>query len=200
MGKLLVVTGFSGGGKDTIIEELLSRKKSFRRLVTCADRPPRPGEVHGIHYYFVSSQELDVMYQGRELVEKPLTYGTSRKATPKKEFHKIIYEDASLIWRIESSLAAHVASGAFFDEQFSHEESSVLKKSTVVIFITADEDTLRKRRRKRDGKNYKEEDYSIRDAQDKDILKKHGEHFKHFIVNEDKKFKAAAESILKLLG
>ena len=59
IGKLLVITGLSGSGKDTIIDEFLSRFPHYRRLVTLTDRNPREGEIEGIHYYFVSPEELD---------------------------------------------------------------------------------------------------------------------------------------------
>jgi len=199
MGKLLVVTGFSGSGKDAIIEEILIRDKSFRRLVTCTDRPPRPGEIHGKHYYFCTSKELSEMYDRHELVEKPLLYGSSRKATPKKEFKKIINEGASLIWRIESSLSAQVASGKFFDEQFSPKDAQTLKKSTTVVFITAPKKTLVSRRKRRDGKNYEPKEFAQRDRQDAAILTKYGRLFSHIVNNEENKLSEATGDIIKLL-
>jgi guanylate kinase len=198
-GKLLVVTGFSGAGKDAIIDTLVEKKTSFRRLITCADRDPRPGEIHGVHYYFVKSGEMDRMHREGELVEKPLLYGTSRKATPKKEFKKIITEGASLIWRIESSLASHVASGKFFEEQFSEDECLILKESTIVTFITADKNDLVLRRRKRDGSKYNPNEFAKRDEQDALILKKYGHHFKNIIENKEGKIEKAVEKIMKLL-
>lgn len=198
-GKLLVVTGFSGAGKDTVIDTLIEKRSSFRRLITCADRDPRPGEVHGVHYYFVTREEMDKMHIRGELVEKPLLYGTSRKATPKKEFKKIISEGASLIWRIESSLASHVASGKFFDEQFTKEESAILKESTIVTFITASDKDLVLRRKKRDKEKYNPKEFSKRDEQDRLILKKHGHHFHHILENKEGQIEKTVEEIIRIL-
>ena len=195
----MVVTGLSGSGKDTVIEKLLEKQTSFRRLVTCADRPPRPGEIHGVHYYFVSANELDRMHKNRELVEAPLTYGTSRKATPKKEFLKIIEDGESLIWRIESSLAAHVASGRFFEEQFNPGERTVLKKSTTIVFLTADKEDLDKRRKARDGKDYNSEDFAKRDKQDEQIMKDFGHLFTNIIENKEGEIEETISKIERLL-
>jgi guanylate kinase len=198
-GRLLVITGFSGAGKDSVIEKLFEKMPEFRRLVTCADRPPRPGEVHGVHYYFVSSEELDIMHKKGELVEAPLLYGTSRKATPKSEFKKIINEKASLVWRIESSLAAFVASGKFFDEQFAPEESAVLKSLTTTVFLTAKRPQLRRRRRLRDGPNYNPREFTKRDSQDELILAKYGKVFKNVIENRENEIEETVTEIAKLL-
>lgn len=198
--KLLVVSGLSGSGKDSVIEELLKRNSSFRRLITCADRAPRPGETHGVHYYFVTPEELDRMHANGELVEKPLLYGTSRKATPKAEFKKIVSGQTSLIWRIESSLAAHVASGKFFEEQFSTQEGSVLKESTTVVFITAKREVILARRKKRDGEKFDLEDFNKRDRQDQLILEKYGHLFKHIIENREGELGNAVDQILKLIA
>lgn len=198
MGKLLVISGVSGAGKDTVIEEVLKRT-SFSRLVTCADRSPRPGEIHGVHYYFVSQEELDLMDENGELVEKPLTYGTSRKATPKKEFRKVILENKNLIWRIESSLAAHVASGKFFEEQFEPQEREILKKSTTIVFITARKEDVIKRRKARDGEKYNPKDFSLRDGQDELILKKYGHLFSNIVENKEGELEKTVDRIVKLL-
>lgn len=199
-GKLLVVTGLSGSGKDSVVDKFLIQKSSFRRLITCADRKPRKGEKHGVHYYFVSEAEMDMMFAQGELVEKPLKYGTSRKATPKKEFRKIIEENAQLVWRIESSLAAQVATGKFFDDQFEAKDGRLLKSLTTVVFITARKEDVEARRRSRDGSKYNPEDYKIRDEQDAEIVRKYGHLFKNTLENSEGELDKTVESVIKLVG
>ncbi len=198
-GKLLVVTGLSGTGKDAVVDQFLVKEKHFRRLITCADRPPRDGEAHGVHYYFVSETEMDKMYAEGRLVEKPLKYGTSRKATPKTEFNKIIESGEHLVWRIEASLASHVASGKFFDEQFAESESLLLKESTTVVFITADKKDVVERRKKRDGDKYNPDEFSERDAQDARVLEEFGHLFKNVIENKEGELEKTVEKISGLL-
>lgn len=198
-GKLLVVSGLSGSGKDAVIDEIL-KKTNFKRLITCADRCAREGEIDGTHYYFVSESVMDEMWTKGELVEKPVTYGTSRKATPKKEFKKIVNENADLIWRIESSLAAHVATGKFFDEQFNLNESKSLKDSTTIVFIIANKEDVVKRRKLRDGAGYNPKDYAERDRQDEEIMKKYGSLFKNIIENKEGELEKTVEQVLRLIG
>lgn len=198
-GKLLVITGLSGSGKDSVIEEFLIKETSFKRLITCADRSPREGEINGVHYYFVSEEKMDEMYVSDELVEKPLRYGTSRKATPKKEFKKITQNGENLIWRIESSLAAHVASGKFFEETFPGPEGQVLKESTTIVFITANKNDVDARRKLRDGKKYDPKDYKKRDEQDEEIMKSFGHLFENIIENKNGELGKTVEKIIDLL-
>lgn len=172
-GLLLVITGPSGTGKDTVANEVLKHSTitdlKLKRLVTCADRPPRPGEVHGVDYYFVSPGKLDEMSIKGELVEKPQPTGTSRKGTPKREFSAIISGEKRL-WRIESYLASKVASGTFFDEQFTPHEAVILKELTKVICITSPKEQIERRRKARDGDSYNPKEYVLRDAQDEPNL------------------------------
>jgi guanylate kinase len=171
-GLLIVITGPSGTGKDAVANELLKHPSSSRlkRLVTCADRPPRPGEIHGIDYFFVTPGELDEMAASGKLVEKPQTTGTSRKGTPKSEFFAILGGEKRL-WRIEPHRALDVATGNFFDEQFDPRQASVFKKITRVICITSPKEQVEGRRKMRDKENYNPEEYKLRDSQDEPSLK-----------------------------
>jgi guanylate kinase len=172
-GMLLVITGPSGTGKDAVAREVLKHPTlvdlKFKRLVTCADRAPRPGEIEGIDYHFVTPKKLDEMSVKGELVEEPKTTGSSRKGTPKNEFKAVLLGEKRL-WRIESSLASKIASGKFFDEQFSPNEAIFLKKVTKVVCINCPKEQLEVRRKNRDGKDYKTEEYELRDTQDKPHL------------------------------
>lgn len=56
---LLVVSGPSGVGKGTVIAELQRRRPDVWLSVSTTTRPPRPGEQHGRHYYFVSREEFE---------------------------------------------------------------------------------------------------------------------------------------------
>ncbi|KKQ25366.1 MAG: Guanylate kinase [Candidatus Woesebacteria bacterium GW2011_GWA1_37_8] len=199
-GQLIVITGLSGSGKDTVIDNLLKRFPEFRRLITCTDRLPRDGEIHGVHYFFVKPKILDLMHKSKELVEVPLKYGTSRKATPKSEFHKVIYDGHKVIWRIDTSLAAKVATHCFFDEQFTKYESRILKTISEVIFITSPKNTLHQRRKARDKESYDPNDYKQRDNQDKSVLVQYKSVFSHVIVNENGKLKQTVDTITEIIG
>lgn len=201
-GMLVVISGQSGAGKDEVFNKILEHteveKLGFTRVVTCADRPARYGEIHGVHYHFVTPEELDIMHVTGQLVEPPLTYGTSRKATPKTELLKVL-EGGMLIWRIDPSLAAQVASGDFFNGLFPEGDCVVLQKVTKVVFITASQNELEERRKKRDRDNYNPLDYQVRDKQDAKVLKEFGHHFETIIENRDGQINETVNTVVKIL-
>lgn len=205
-GRLLVITGNPAAGKDVIVNKLLVNNYveslRYKRLVTYADRPRRPGEVQGVDYHFVTKGKLQQFYEKNLLVETPIKVGVKHyKATSRMEFEKIIYKGERKIWRIDPSRAAEVASGIFFDTQFSTQESSHLKKNSEVVFITADQKTLERRRKLRHGKNYKNviKDYIQRDLYEQKVIEKHGHYFTNVIENPDGDLDRTVNKILSLI-
>ena len=79
---ILIITGPSGVGKNTIIDAL-SKKLDFNFSVSHTTRPKRVSEVNGKDYYFISNEEFQNMINNNELVEfeeyGDFAYGTSRK-------------------------------------------------------------------------------------------------------------------------
>ena len=53
------MTGPSGAGKGTLIRELLARRDDVELAVSATTRPRRPGEIDGVHYYFLTDEEFD---------------------------------------------------------------------------------------------------------------------------------------------
>ena len=58
-GKLFVISGASGVGKSTVLRRVMEKRKDLRFSVSATTRAPRPGEVDGESYYFVSKQEFE---------------------------------------------------------------------------------------------------------------------------------------------
>ena len=56
--KLLVISGSSGVGKGTVIKSLLEKCSNINLSVSCTTRSPRPGEEHGVNYFFLSKEEF----------------------------------------------------------------------------------------------------------------------------------------------
>lgn len=132
-GRLIVITGTSGSGKDSIVDEILQLEeiisKGYRKVVTHATREKREGEIEGYSYYFIDESTIFEMHERGELVEPPTSTGDSYKATSKKELLKVVEEGQNLVWRIDLSRAAEVASGEFFDNMFESELANVLKEN-----------------------------------------------------------------------
>ena len=71
---VIVISGSSGAGKDAVLKRMRAVGYPFHFVVTTTDRPPRPGEVHGQDYYFVSSAEFERMVAAGEMLEYARVY------------------------------------------------------------------------------------------------------------------------------
>ena len=72
---LLVLSGPAGVGKDSVWQHAAPCLESFAKAVTCTTRAPRPGEIEGTHYFFVSDERFDEMIAREELLEWALVHG-----------------------------------------------------------------------------------------------------------------------------
>lgn len=80
---LLVIAGPSGVGKDTVARRLIEHDpEHFYFVVTATTRAPRPGEVNGYDYFFVSNDEFARMIEENELIEYAIVYN-DYKGVPK---------------------------------------------------------------------------------------------------------------------
>ncbi len=87
LGKLIVFTGPSGVGKGTLLRAILEKYPELEISISATTRQPRPGEIDGKHYYFVSRDKFEAMVAAGELLEwaeyAGNYYGTPR--TPVEE-------------------------------------------------------------------------------------------------------------------
>lgn len=95
---LILLSGVSGAGKDTIKKELIKRMENVESLPSYTDRNPREGEVPGTVYNFVTTEEFEEMIKRNEFYEYNIHhehyYGTSRKLMNEKiASGKIIVKD-----------------------------------------------------------------------------------------------------------
>ena len=74
---LVIISGPSGVGKDTIIDAMRERKhdREYVYVVTCTTRAPRQGEIDGVDYHFVSREEFLRMRAARRLLETNEVHG-----------------------------------------------------------------------------------------------------------------------------
>ena len=68
-GSLVVVSGFSGVGKGTVIQSLMEKSDLYALSISATTREARPQETHGIEYFFVSEQRFNEMIRNNELIE-----------------------------------------------------------------------------------------------------------------------------------
>lgn len=83
--RLIVLSGPSGSGKATLLR-YVTKHTDIRRVVTYTTRRPRPGEIDGRDYHFVSKEEFDRMYRDGDLIEAEQVYGDFSYGSPKDIF------------------------------------------------------------------------------------------------------------------
>lgn len=82
--RLTVLAGPTAVGKGTVSADLRARYPQVWLSVSATTRSPRPGEVDGVHYHFVSPDEFDAMEAGGEMLETALVHGRNRYGTPRR--------------------------------------------------------------------------------------------------------------------
>ena len=68
-GKLFIFSGASGVGKSTVLGKVMAARRDLQFSVSATTRPPRPGEEHGVHYYFVTKDQFKEMITAGEFLE-----------------------------------------------------------------------------------------------------------------------------------
>ncbi|MEF2837474.1 MAG: guanylate kinase [Oscillospiraceae bacterium] len=90
-GKLVVISGASGVGKGTVLGIMMNKRHDLKFSVSATTRPPRPNEVHGMHYYFVTKEQFEEMIASGQMLEYSAHaanyYGTPRAQAEEKLRH-----------------------------------------------------------------------------------------------------------------
>lgn len=172
---LVVLTGPSGAGKDSVLDELKklpNRPYSF--VITVTTRPRRPAERDGVDYYFVTKEEFQRLVDAGEMLEHAMVYD-QEKGVPKATVRKLLESGRDALMRTDNQGARYIKSVA---------------PGTVTIFIAPPSDAeLEKRLRSRGGDT--DEQVAIRLGTARKEMAEAGE-FDYTVVNHDL-VEAAAE-------
>ena len=105
-GNLFVISGASGVGKTSVLKLVLQQRGDLQFSVSATSRPPRPGEVDGVNYYFVSRENFQDMIDRDEFVEYDYHmenyYGTLKSEVLKKT------ENGNMILDVEPNGALNI--------------------------------------------------------------------------------------------
>ncbi len=99
-GIIVVVSGFSGAGKGTLMKELIKRYDNYALSISATTRDPRPGEEDGREYFFVTKEEFEKLIAEDGLVEHACYVG-NYYGTPKKFVEEKLEQGKDVILEIE---------------------------------------------------------------------------------------------------
>ena len=105
-GILTVLSGFSGVGKGTVVERM-KQMHPFTLSISCATRKPRPAEVDGVHYHFISQEEFDARVENEYFLEYA-KYTSSSYGTPKQPVLDALERGEDVLLEIEAQGAMQV--------------------------------------------------------------------------------------------
>ena len=178
---LIVVSGPSGAGKDTVVQRMQERGLPFHFVVTATTRLKRPGETHGKDYWFVSAEEFARMIEQNELIEYAIVYG-DYKGIPKAQVREALSSGQDVVMRLDVQGAETVRK---------------LVPDALLIFITTDsEEELVKRLNARDTET--PDSLAIRIATARKELKR-VEAFDYVLVNHDFRLDDAVDTIRAII-
>ncbi|MGB3710885.1 MAG: guanylate kinase [Erythrobacter sp.] len=99
-GLLFILSSPSGAGKTTLSRMLLASDADIKLSVSVTTRPPRPGEVDGVHYHFVSDEKFDAMVEEDDFYEWAHVFGY-RYGTPKGMIRTALKEGQDFLFDID---------------------------------------------------------------------------------------------------
>ena len=179
---LIVISGPSGVGKDTIARGLIDQKPDdFYFVVTATTRPPRTGEVHGVDYYFYSNNEFAQMIEDDELWEYAIVYN-DYKGIPKQHIREALVSGKDVIMRVDVQGAATVR--------------RLIPNATLVFLTTESEDILVRRLIER--KSESSEDLKLRIATARKEIDRIHE-FDYCVVNIENEQEKTVHQILSII-
>ena len=141
---LLVIAGPAGSGKSTLCDRLVRECPEFSRVVTTTTRPPRTGEINGVHYHFFSPAEFRRRIAAGEFLEWAQVHGDHEDrlyGTLKSSVLEPLARGRSLIMSIDVQGVESLRQVAKADEQ--------LQRAMTTIFIVVDRERLISRMRER---------------------------------------------------
>lgn len=179
---LIVLSGPSGVGKDTVLQRMKELELPFHFVVTATSRPKRKGEIEGVDYFFVSADEFVAMIERDELLEHALVYD-EHKGIPRQQVRDAFASGQDVIMRIDVQGAETIRQ---------------LYPGALLIFLsTQNEGELIARLKAR--RTESEEKLQLRIETAREELHK-VELFDYYVVNADDRLDATVDAIQAIIA
>jgi guanylate kinase len=179
---LIVVSGPSGVGKDSVIQALKRRELPMHVVVTSTNRKPRPNEVNGVDYYFISTAQFEEMIRCDELIEHAIVYG-DYKGIPKAQIRDAFATGKDVILRVDVQGAARLR--------------QLFPEAVLIFLMPANMDEWI--RRLEDRHSETEESLRRRITTAKGELE-HLDEFDYVVVNADCRLENAVDEIVSIVS
>ena len=177
----IVISAPSGAGKGTVIPFVIQGLKKASFSVSCTTRSPRPGEEHGVNYFFISREEFLARIERNEMLEFN-EYVGNLYGTPRKETEDKLGQGYDVIFEIEVNGAMNI--------------KKTMPEAVLIMIMPPDYATLENRLR-------------LRGTDADDVIKLRMEQslneieylprYDYFVVNETGKAEEAANKILAII-
>lgn len=177
--RLLVLAGPTAVGKGTVAAHIRQTHPEIHLSVSATTRAPRPGEVDGVHYYFVDDAEFDRLIADGELLEYAVVHNKSRYGTPSAPIRAALTEGRTVLLEI--------------DLQGARQVRAADPSATLVFLLPPSWDELVNRLVGRGTEDEEERTRRLRTA--KVELASQSE-FDHLVINED--VATAAQEVVDL--
>lgn len=180
-GKVFVVTGPSGAGKDSVIEHSRECGLEFGTVTTTTTRPMRPGEAEGNPYYFISHDEFEDKIAGGEMIEWAEVYGNLYGST-KEEVERVRKKYDQVVIKV--------------DPQGARTFKSIIPEAITIFIQPPSEEYLEKRlvNRASDSPEVIQKRLAIAREELQNL-----EQWDHVILNDEGKLQEAANRLIGIV-
>ena len=179
---LIVISGLSGSGKDSIVEKIKEKGIPFYFVVTATTRAPRENEQHGVHYFFYSHDEFEKMIEDNALIEYAMVYD-QYKGVPRQQVESALASGMDVVMRIDYQGARRIRE---------------LYPQTILLFVLP-ENTQEWYDRLISRGQDDEEQIKIRLNTACEELKAAREYFDYVVINQSGRLDEAAESVVNII-
>lgn len=174
---LIVISGPSGVGKDTVMQRMKERGMPFHFVVTANTRPRRENEVQGVDYFFVSKDEFARMIEQDELIEYAVVY-SDYKGIPKQQVREALASGKDVVMRL--------------DVQGAETVRKLMPEALLIFLTTESEEELVERLKAR--KTEKPEELALRIATARKELER-VESFDYVVINHENKLDETVDTV-----
>lgn len=178
---LIIISGPSCVGKDAVVRLMENRRKTLHFVITYTDRTPRPEEINGVDYFFITTQDFLNKASSNFFLEHSLVYD-QYKGIPRDQFENAMVSKKDLIMRI--------------DVQGVEKVKSIFPEAITIFLIPSNQQEWEERLKQRKGD--KPEEIQKRRQTASEELEQIPK-FDYLVVNAQNKLEETANTILAII-